>query len=60
VTLFLLHLRLHQQAWAIRNSIINTISKHNVKTADIGGSHTTTEFMNQVVEEIQNQTPEVG
>jgi hypothetical protein len=44
----------------MRNSIINTLGKHNVKTADIGGSATTTEFMKYVIEEIQQNTPEIG
>lgn len=44
----------------IKNAIVNTIGKHNVRTEDIGGTATTTEFMKCVIEEIQHLTPEIG
>lgn len=44
----------------IKNAIVNTIGKHNVRTEDIGGQATTTEFMKCVIEEIQQLTPEIG
>ena len=40
--------------------MVNTAVKHNIKTADIGGTASTTEFMRKVLEEIQIQTPEIG
>jgi len=44
----------------IKNAVVNTITKHNIKTTDIGGTSTTTEFMKQVIEEVQQNTPEIG
>jgi isocitrate/isopropylmalate dehydrogenase len=60
VFFYYLAFRLEEHATVIRNAIVNTITKHNVKTADIGGTATTTEFMKQVIEEIDSQTPEIG
>lgn len=54
------YIGLEQHCSAIKTAVVNTIGKHNVKTPDIGGTATTTEFMKQVVEEIQVQTPEIG
>lgn len=44
----------------IKNAIVNTIGKHNIRTEDIGGQATTTEFMKCVIDEIQQLTPETG
>jgi isocitrate dehydrogenase (NAD+) len=52
--------RLEQHGSVIKNAVVNTISKHNIKTADIGGTATTTEFMKQVIDEVQLHTPEIG
>jgi isocitrate/isopropylmalate dehydrogenase len=58
--LLLLFYRLEEHATVIRKAILNTISIRNVKTIDIGGNASTSEFMKHVLEEIQLQTPEVG
>lgn len=52
--------RLHQHCSVVKNAVINTIGKHNIKTADIGGAATTSDFMKYVFEEIQANTPEIG
>jgi isocitrate/isopropylmalate dehydrogenase len=51
---------LEEHATVIRKAIVSTISVRNVKTIDIGGNATTSEFMKHILEEIQKQTPEVG
>ena len=53
-------IRLDQHGSVIKNAVVNTIEKKNVKTQDIGGTATTTEFMKAVIEEIKLQTPEIG
>ena len=49
-----------QHCSVIKNAILATIDKHNVKTTDIGGSATTAEFMKRVTDEIELHTPEIG
>jgi isocitrate/isopropylmalate dehydrogenase len=44
----------------IRNAIVKTIDDNNVKTSDLGGTHSTTEFMKVILDEIQRNTPETG
>ena len=51
---------LEQHCFVIKSAVVNTAVKHNIKTADIGGTASTTEFMRKVLEEIQIQTPEIG
>jgi isocitrate/isopropylmalate dehydrogenase len=58
--LFLYFNSLEQHATVIRNAVVNTIGKHNVKTVDIGGTASTSEFMKVVLDEIQRNTPEIG
>ncbi len=53
-------LSLHEHGSVIKNAIVNTIVNHNIKTADMGGIATTTEFMKYVIEEIKSLTPEIG
>ena len=60
VYLAILFERLENHCSVIKNAIINTIGKHNVRTEDIGGQATTTEFMKCVLDEIQSLTPEIG
>ena len=52
--------RLEQHCSVIKNAVLNTISKKNIKTIDIGGNASTSEFMKHVLDEIQAQTPEIG
>jgi hypothetical protein len=40
--------------------LLNTISKKNIKTIDINGTASTSEFMKHLLEEIERQTPEIG
>lgn len=54
------YIGLSEYGSAIKNAIVNTIVNHNVKTADMGGSATTTDFMKKVVEELLILTPEIG
>lgn len=54
------YIGLDEHGTVIKNAVIDTISKHNVKTADLGGMATTTEFMKYVLEEIRANTPEIG
>ena len=51
---------LDQYCSIIKNALVSTIGKHNIKTVDIGGTSTTTEFMKKVIEEIDIHTPEIG
>jgi len=52
--------RLEQHGTVIKTAVVDTIGKHNVKTPDLGGSASTTEFMKYVLEEIRMNTPEIG
>lgn len=54
------YLGLEQHATVIRSSIVSTIGQKNVKTSDLGGTATTSEFMKHVLDEIQQHTPEIG
>lgn len=51
---------MREHARVVKNAIVSTIGTRNVKTADIGGTASTSEFMKHVVEEIQIHTPEIG
>ncbi|CAF0789477.1 unnamed protein product [Brachionus calyciflorus] len=53
------YLGLDQHSSVVRNAIINTISQRNVKTVDIGGTASTSEFMKHVLDEIHQHTPEI-
>jgi len=44
----------------IKQAVVDTYHRHNIKTSDMGGSATTTEFMKNVIEEIKSHTPEIG
>lgn len=52
--------RLEQHGSVIKTAVVDTIGKNNVKTADLGGSASTTEFMKVVLDEIRMNTPEIG
>ena len=52
--------RLDEHCLVIKTALLNTISKKNIKTIDINGSATTSEFMKHLLEEIEKQTPEIG
>lgn len=54
------YLGLDEQGATIKRAIINTMEKHQMKTMDIGGTATTTQFMDCVLREIEEMTPEVG
>jgi len=44
----------------IKKAVLNTIQDHNLKTPDIGGTATTTQFIECVLNEIVQMTPSVG
>ena len=48
---------LTQQCGIIKQSVVNTITKRNIKTADIGGINTTAEFMSAFLDELKFLTP---
>lgn len=52
--------RLDQHCSVIRNAVLNTIQEHNIKTADIGGTATTTQFIECVLNEIVKLTPTIS
>jgi hypothetical protein len=52
--------RLDQHCSVIKKSVLNTIQEHKLKTPDIGGTATTTEFMQCVLNEIIKMTPKIG
>lgn len=54
------YLGLKQQCSVIKNAVVNTIVDHNIKTTDIGGLATTTEFMKTFLDEVKILTPENG
>ena len=54
------YLGLNEHSSVLRNAVVNTIGERNIKTIDIGGTATTSEFMKHVLDEIHNQTPEIG
>ncbi|KAI3380012.1 hypothetical protein SNEBB_004869 [Seison nebaliae] len=44
----------------IRHGILHTIREKNIRTQDIGGTASTSEFMNEVLSHIMTLTPEFG
>jgi hypothetical protein len=51
---------LDQHCSAIKNAVLNTIQEHKIKTADIGGTASTSQFMECVLKEIIRLTPAIG
>ncbi|VDL18913.1 unnamed protein product [Hymenolepis diminuta] len=49
------HLGFYEKAAVLRNAIVDTISRKNIKTPDIGGSYTTKEVVNAVTSNIISQ-----
>ncbi|CAF1669764.1 unnamed protein product, partial [Adineta ricciae] len=54
------YLGLDQHCSAIKNAVLNTIQEHKIKTPDIGGTSTTTQFVECVLNEIIKLTPSIG
>jgi len=54
------YIGLKQQCSVIKQAVVNTITERNVKTADIGGMATTSEFMNTFLDEVKYLSPEQG
>ncbi len=52
--------RLDQHCSTIKKAVLNTIQEHKIKTPDIGGSATTTQFIECVLSEIVKMTPSIG
>ncbi len=51
---------LDQHCSAIKNAVLNTIQVHQLKTADIGGTASRSDFMKCVLDEIIKLTPKIG
>jgi hypothetical protein len=51
---------LDQHCSTIKNAVLNTIQEHKIKTPDIGGTSTTTQFIECVLNEINKLTPSIG
>ena len=51
---------MNEQCSVIKKAVINTISIRNVKTIDIGGLATTSEFMKTFLDEVKILTPSEG
>jgi hypothetical protein len=51
---------LDEHCSVIKNSVLNTIQEHKIKTPDIGGTSTTTQFIQCVLNEIVKLTPQIG
>jgi hypothetical protein len=51
---------LDQHCSTIKNAVLNTIQEHKIKTPDIGGTSTTTEFIECVLKEIVKLTPSIS
>lgn len=49
-----------QHGSVIKKAVLNTIQEHKLKTPDIGGTATTTEFVQCVLNEINAMTPQTG
>ncbi len=49
-----------QHCSTIKNAVLNTIQEHKLKTPDIGGTATTTQFIECVLNEIVKLTPSIG
>lgn len=54
------YLGLRQHCGVIKTAVVNTITKRNIKTNDIGGYHTTADFMNVFLDEVKSLAPEEG
>jgi len=54
------YLGLDQHCSTIKNAVLNTIQEHQLKTPDIGGTATTTQFIECVLNEIVKLTPSIG
>ncbi|CAF0924606.1 unnamed protein product [Rotaria sp. Silwood1] len=54
------YLGLDQHCSVIKKAVLNTIEEHKLKTPDIGGTTTTTEFVQCVLNEIIKMTPQTG
>lgn len=54
------YLGLDKHCSVIKNAVLNTIQIHDLKTQDIGGTATTTEFIKCVLNEIVQMTPPIG
>ncbi|CAM4896554.1 unnamed protein product [Rotaria socialis] len=54
------YLGLDQHCSVIKKAVLNTIQEHNIKTPDIGGTATTTQFIECVLNEIVKMTPTIG
>ncbi|XP_065312246.1 isocitrate dehydrogenase [NAD] subunit gamma, mitochondrial-like [Dermacentor albipictus] len=50
------HLGLMEHAYVIRDAILKTINEHKVHTRDIGGSATTIDVVDSIVEEVRKNT----
>lgn len=46
------HLKLHDKADRIQDAVLNTIAEGKYRTADLGGSSSTTEFTNAICDHI--------
>ena len=58
--MFYSYARLDQHGSAIKIAVLNTIEKHQIRTPDIGGTSTTTQFIDLVLSELIEMTPELG
>lgn len=54
------YIGLPQQGSVIKQAIVNTISVRNVRTTDIGGSSTTSEYMKEFLDEMKFLSPSNG
>lgn len=54
------YLGLDQHCSTIKNAVLNTIQDHKIKTPDIGGTSTTSQFVECVLNEIVRMTPQLG
>ena len=51
---------MNQHCSTIKNAVLNTIQEHKIRTQDIGGTSTTTQFIECVLSEIVKLTPSIG
>jgi hypothetical protein len=51
---------LDQHCSVIKKAVLNTIQEHKLKTPDIGGTASTTDFIKCVLDEIIKMTPQIG
>ncbi|CAF4392118.1 unnamed protein product [Rotaria magnacalcarata] len=51
--------RLDQHCSTIRNAVLYTIQEHKIKTADIGSTSTTTQFIDCALNGIVKMTPQI-